>query len=341
MRLKTAAFAVLRVLTLNAAGIPFVHPGIAVRMPAIAARIKAGDYDVVGLQEVWRDRDAQALAQAAGLAYSARFFHRLAVGTGLAILSRYPILETHEIHFSCTPSIFRVTQGEALAGKGALMARVKTPKGDLDVYDVHFVSDYPDSRYFTLRLTQVFELSEAMERWSAGRPVLLLGDLNAGPADPEYRILVDLLGLDDACLDRGTDHCGITDAEDNKRLDHVLLPQGTHRIAAAQAFLTEAIPGTTLRYSDHDGVAAVIGEALLRRRLAPEARPRLEALMRVETAVARMVGEMYDREHARSWIPLYGFVLSWRYDRQIARLQSVRGRVESARILTLEQAQAR
>lgn len=336
MRLKTAA-AALHVLSLNAAGIPFVHPGLSARLPAIAAHVKQAGYDVVALQELWRDEDARALADAAGLAYRARVPRSVLLGTGLAILSRYPIEATRERHFTCSPSIFRLTQGEAFARKGVLMARVETPRGALDVYDLHLVSDYPGSRYFTLRLTQVFEAAQAVERWSRGRPFVILGDLNASPSDPEYRAFIDLLGLQDACLSPGgDDDCGVTDDEDDKRIDGVFLPQGRRRAARARAVLTEPIPGTNLRYSDHEGVAAELGPAVLRRRLDPDRSRRLDALMHIEAAVERMEQELSDRRADRSWIPLYGLIIDWRYARQIAQLDAVRERVETARVLAVE-----
>lgn len=337
MSLKTAAAAALHVLTLNAAGIPFVHPGLGARLSAIGEHIRASAYDVVALQELWRDKDAARLADAAGLPYRARVDGGLRVGTGLSILSRYPIETTREARFTCSPSLFRLMEGEALASKGVLMARIKTPRGSLDVYDLHLVADYPDSRYFTIRLTQAFEAAQAVERWSKDRAFIVLGDLNASPTDPEYRAFVDLLGLDDACLGgHGDDSCGATNDEDKKRLDQVFVPQGLARAARARSVLAEPIPGTNLRYSDHEGVAADLSPAVLGRRLDFDRRRRLDALMHIEAAIGRMQGELGCRRAARSWIPVYGLVIDWRYERQIQRLEAVRARVETARALTLE-----
>ena len=182
-----------RLLTFNVAGLPFIHPRWQLRLHAVARRLKDAPYDVVALQEIWRDKDSRALAAESGFPYSARYDRNLEMGTGLLILSRWPILEKHEVHFTCRPSILRFPQGESIANKGALMVRVDAPGGPLDVWTAHLISDYPDARYRTLRLTQLFEFAEAVDRLSRGRPTVVLGDFNMTPEDTEYGLFADLL----------------------------------------------------------------------------------------------------------------------------------------------------
>ena len=43
----------LRILTLNVWGLAFISKAKEVRIPAIATRLAASDYDVVALQEIW------------------------------------------------------------------------------------------------------------------------------------------------------------------------------------------------------------------------------------------------------------------------------------------------
>lgn len=330
---KSRASPVLKVLTFNVAGIPILHPHWQRRLHAIGPRLKEADYDLVALQEIWRNKDALALYRESEMPYFAHYERKIALETGLAILSRFPILEKHQREFTCRPSKLRLHQGESLVNKGILMVRVMTPKGLLDVYNTHLISDYPEAKYRTLRLTQVYELAEMVEEYSPRTPFLIMGDLNAGPRDPEYKILVDLLGLEDACLRRGSEVCGRTSGE--RRIDHIFLPQGRRsRIEAGLAF-AGPIPGTGISYSDHSAVAARLDEGIVALRLKPVLELRAQALRKIQSEIAQMMQTMGRRLTARSWIPVYGFVMSLRYNHQLAQLTDIKTRVETARILAL------
>lgn len=328
-----AAAAALHLLTFNVAGIPFIHPGASRRMPAIAEEIKAGGFDVVALQEAWFERDARAVAGGAGLPHYARVSSPLDGGTGLSTLSRWPITLVKQIHFTGRPNALRPMTGEGIARKGALLARVATPRGELDVWNVHLIADYRKRglRYYTMRLTQVFELAEAVAEHSRGRPFVLAGDLNAGLSDVEYRALTDLLGLEDACVRDGGDEC-LDEDENRRRIDHILYPASTKDLARGRLALSEPIPGTNVRFSDHDGVAADLDWGVLRLRLDLDARRRLEALARVEAAAGRMSAELASRRARLSWLPVAGWFIERRCSKQIAQLESVRARVAAARI---------
>lgn len=299
----------LKVLSFNIAGIPYVHPGLDERVEKIGPQL--GAYDVVAVQEAWLDKDARRLSELSGLPESARYQRELAIGTGLAILSRWPIVEKKQLSFTCRPSAARFYQGEWPANKGALMARIQTPKGRLDVYNTHLIAGYADSPYRTLRLAQVFELAEFIRENSRDTPFILLGDLNSGPRDRAYGILKDLLGLQDVCERTAC------------RIDHVMLPKGRVR---ARAY--ETLSGL----SDHDAMAAELDWSALRLRLRPDRRDRLGALEDVETAMQGLIELLARRRRARSWIPGYGFLMGLRYDRQTRLVAWVRDRAASARL---------
>lgn len=322
-------------LTMNVAGIPLVHPHWAARREALGHALSLVSFDVVAMQEVWRDGDAAELAKASRLPYYARFDTRLDIGTGLAILSRWPIALKRQLWFTCRPSKLRVYDGEPLADKGALLARLKTPAGPLDVYDTHVIAQYKIARYRTLRLTQIFELSEFVLENSTATPFALAGDLNAARDDEAYGILLDLLGLDDPCVRKGREACAQTVAEDWSgalRIDHVLLPAGGKADATTVSFPPLA---TGEPLSDHAAVSARIFPATLRRGAAPDPARRRAALEKIDAALARMTSLMLERERARSWIPIYGFLITTRYHHQLEQLYDIRQRVETARILTL------
>lgn len=316
----------LLLLTLNIGGIPIVHRDLPQRVEAIGRELKAGGYDIVGLQEAWRDKDAEALSAGSGLAHLARYERDVLLGTGLAILSRFPILQKFQRPFTARPSALRIYQGESVANKGVLMARIQTPGGELDVYDAHMISDYPAYRYRTLRLTQIFELAEAMDAWSSGRPVVLLTDLNAGPGDSEYEILKDLLGLDDVCRRRDEELC--PDPGRRTRIDHILMPLGKLKRTGKPALVND----TPYRYSDHQGVSAEMEPKALALRRKPNLRHRAEALEDIETAITAMLDAMARRRRERAWIPAYGFLFALRYDHQASYLTALRDRVHGQRL---------
>ncbi|CBN75863.1 similar to neutral Sphingomyelinase, putative [Ectocarpus siliculosus] len=94
----------LRVLTQNLWGIPVISRCLEARVHAFAKTL-GGGWDVIALQEVWHARERDALrraALAAGLRYSRHFEHGCGApllgpgmgGTGLLILSRFPITES-------------------------------------------------------------------------------------------------------------------------------------------------------------------------------------------------------------------------------------------------------
>jgi hypothetical protein len=118
----------LKALTFNAAGIPIIHSYWTERRAAIGEKLREGQYDLVVLQETWFDKDALALAEAAGLNYYTRYERNISFVTGLTILSRYPILEKYQRPFTCRPSALRWMSGEPVVNKGILMVRVQTPK---------------------------------------------------------------------------------------------------------------------------------------------------------------------------------------------------------------------
>ncbi len=329
----------LKVLTFNVGGIPIVHPHWQKRLHAIGPALREAGYDLVALQEVWRDKDALALSRESGLPHFARYERGIALGTGLVLLSRFPILEKSQATFTCKPSKLRILQGEAIANKGVLMARVMTPAGPLDVYNAHLISDYPRAPYRALRLTQLFELSEMVERLSSDRPFLILADLNAGPGDLEYEVLRDLLGLEDPCLRKGRELCGRTDGV--KRVDHVLFPRGGSLSATVQTAFTEPISGTVIPYSDHSALEASLGRRLLSLRLNPDSERRARALKSVQAEISGMTEAMGRRAGRRAWIPVYGFLMSLRYDHQLAQLSGLKTRAESALIRALGRGVAR
>ncbi len=322
------ALKTIRVLTFNAAGIPVVHPEMTKRVAAAGRAVADGGYDLVGLQEMWRDKDSAALAEASGLRYVARNHRRYAIHSGLSILSRWPILMKEERAFSSVrPSLRHLSQGEALVSKGFLFARVATPWGELDAYAAHTLADYPEAQYHLLRMTELFELSEGVRELSGNRPFVILGDLNSGRGDREYDVFLDLLGLRDLCERKGREQC--PDADHTPRIDHILVPG--ELAATGRKVLDAPIDQTGLMLSDHPGLAADVPRALMSLRARPDAQRRAAALIAVEEAVGAAIERLEAQRRRTGWIPIYGSFLAARYARQSGRLSVIRERAATAR----------
>lgn len=324
-----------KVLTLNTAGIPLVHAQWPARRRAIIKALQQSNYAIVALQEVWLDGDAAEIAKASGMPYFARDNSKPWLGDGLLVLSRFPIMESHHITFSCEPPLVRkIYQGDSVAGKGALMVRLNTPGGELDVYTTHLVSDYlPADKYLTWRQSQIFELYEMMTSLSSHRPILLMGDLNTSPQDAEYNILGDLLDLQDVCLKRGYDQCGNSDDDELRRVDHILLPSGRRTMEFdSRLSFTDTLPGSNVSYSDHKGVEATLDGRIFSLHLDPNRARQVEILKDMHDRFARIAAVFWRRVAARNWIPVYGAVHELVNIPQIERLEAVKNRIESVLI---------
>ncbi|MFI6601155.1 endonuclease/exonuclease/phosphatase family protein [Nonomuraea sp. NPDC050536] len=94
---------------------------------------------------------------------------------------------------------------------------------------------------------QAPEVAELVKELAAERPVVLAGDLNTRPTDPQMRVLLGA-GLSDPLLALGNPNTSPADAP-VERIDHVLISKGLEAVAAQAPRLT---------YSDHLPVIATL-----------------------------------------------------------------------------------
>ena len=269
-------FATLRVLTLNAWGLPFAKRK-SQRMRNIGAELARGNYDIIGLQEIWDTKDLTPIlagACASGIQYH-HYFSSGLVGSGLAILSRYPIREVDFRRFRLIGSAETCYHGDYFAGKGIGFARVQTPFAEVDVYVAHTIAQYHEDDadgYKAHRAAQHYEMARYITTQSPTNPVIVLGDLNTRPDQFGHRLFKSLTGLTDCYESLHPYHEGITyiaqnpllgDAIPPSRLDYVFARNGAEvalsPVAAEITFQPPAGSSTnesTAPYSDHFGVAA-------------------------------------------------------------------------------------
>ena len=153
------------------------------RMAAIAEILCELKPDIVGLQEAFISADRDLLLRGlagCGLTHS-HYFAGGVVGSGLLIVSRFPIEETRFRLYSVACPWYRLDQGDWWAGKGVALARIRLPEenGVLDFYDTHLQARYTEGGYLAERKTQLGEMKRFVAKTALeGAPAALVGDFN-------------------------------------------------------------------------------------------------------------------------------------------------------------------
>ena len=257
---------------------PLDHVGA--RLGALCDALLERAFDVVCLQECFhrplQDRIVAALGErypyVAGLA---RRGPKLRLGSELLVISAHPIEDARFVRFEVAQPEERL-----FSSMGFLVALVRLPVvGAVHVVDVHasaggLLGGDPESRRsITLRSRQIAQMLDAIP----GRgPVLLAGDLNAGPtaSEPCYRQVL-AAGFEDAFaaaggagaswdLDNPLVGADGEDPQYTQRIDHVFVNQAAGRLLSphtARIVLDEArvtlANGRRVPISDHYAVEVV------------------------------------------------------------------------------------
>lgn len=178
----------VRVATINMWGIPQVSTHIDARFAALADRLKASDLHVVGLQEVWAT--GPRLRLRAALADDFPFqvdFQSDTGGSGLVILSRFPIAEHHFTAFPVNGKPWKLQHMDWWGRKGIGMARVETPGGAFWFGTTHLHARYfprvPDGngmedQYGVDRWHQVHTVRHTVATRAADEAAIVVGDFN-------------------------------------------------------------------------------------------------------------------------------------------------------------------
>lgn len=254
----------ITIATLNTWGIPFVRDRHR-RMQALALEIASGKYDIVGLQEIWDMEDLERMqrgAELGGFAYT-HHFKSGHVGSGLVVLSRYPIVELDFHRYRLRGTAETVYYGDYIAGKGIGLARIQTPDGLLNFYITHLIAQYEaDDRdqYVAHRAAQMFEAARFINhRTAATAPAVMVGDFNVRPDQLGYRIITTLAGMRDVYDALHPGDAGYTLSNDNlyvhaksERIDYMMTRGGVQAESIQIAF--QGVPGTSIPYSDHYGL---------------------------------------------------------------------------------------
>ncbi len=244
----------VRIATMNVWGVKYQSPYRFVRMPAIGRALARHHPDIVGFQEAFVRADRQALLaplETAGLPYH-RYFRSGLVGSGLLVVSRWPIVEAFFRRYSAGGKPQRIDHGDWWAGKGVALVRIRLPGtgGILDVFVTHAHARYRDDHYDAVRRSNMEELAAFVGESATGTvPAFVLGDFNVRPGESQYDLLVERARLERLM-------------RISSRIDHILAvrtPQ-YHFDVLETDVIDERIPlgARTIRLSDHKGYLSVV-----------------------------------------------------------------------------------
>lgn len=267
--------AILRVMTLNIWGLPYFSRDRAWRVQNISAAISRDTYDIIGLQELWLPKDLRPVLQgahAAGMPYHHHYYSDR-IGSGLVLLSRYPIISVDFRRFRLSGSAETLYHGDYIAGKGIGFAQIKTPTSVIDVYLLHAIAQYHadiEDIYRPHRLSQLYEAARFINAHSNGHPVIIIGDFNTRPDQFGYQAFSTLTATTDcyaalnpgaSCVTHDPDNPYLSSQSPSRCLDYVfvrrgesisLVPKSAKIIFKSLTDLSRNRSGAG--YSDHYGV---------------------------------------------------------------------------------------
>ncbi|KAK9468057.1 Endonuclease/exonuclease/phosphatase [Lipomyces arxii] len=282
-----------RMMTLNCWGLKYVSKAREPRMRYIANQIAICEADIVALQECWVESDYDYIRQQTHkeFPYSKYFYSGIIAGSGLVILSRFPIESVSMTPYTINgrPSAF--FRGDWYVGKGIASAIVRHPTGvAIEIFNTHMHAPYGpgDASYVCHRTAQAWQLSQqiraAVER---GHLAIAVGDFNSRPESITYALLTQRAGLQDSWITvygNANKHLlaeslspedqiklmGVTcdsklntwradrDLSEAQRLDYCFHTPSLSTVEKLDVVFIEKVPQLECSASDHFGVAVTL-----------------------------------------------------------------------------------
>ncbi|MET8860745.1 endonuclease/exonuclease/phosphatase family protein [Streptomyces sp. NPDC004579] len=249
----------LRLLTMNT----LFTGDVPARLSALGAALAESDYDIVCLQEVMYRRNARLIRRAAPA-----YRHFACSGTvllkgGLVLLSRWPISRWRFVRYPMTGPV----RGEFVMRKGAQVASVATPDGELVVVNTHLSANRDDdwspaNRYTAIAEAELALVAELIEDVGPSVPVAVVGDLNVPRDSAVLADFVAATGLRDVLAgDTRPTYRPTPRWPSPPALDHVLVraAAGESLTGGADFVFQDEVAlgdGRRAHLSDHYGVQA-------------------------------------------------------------------------------------
>ncbi|KAL8771917.1 MAG: hypothetical protein Q9209_002855 [Squamulea sp. 1 TL-2023] len=154
--------------------------------------------EIVGLQECWTQKDYHAIRrQTRHILPYGKFYHSGIFGGGLAILSKWPIIESNMVRYPLNGRPTAFFRGDWYVGKGVACATIQIGEGIesiLEVLCTHLHAPYaPESTdsYMCHRTAQAWEIARLMRQAAErGHAVIGLGDFNLTPSSLAYQLII-------------------------------------------------------------------------------------------------------------------------------------------------------
>lgn len=196
----------IRVLSFNCWGLKYVSKKRKERIDGIAHELANSNVDIIALQEVWVFADYENIQERVSkqLPHS-KFFYSGALGAGLAIFSRFPIISTSIHPYSLNGAPLDVIAGDWFVGKAAASVVILHPTlGHVQVFNTHlFAKGGEDGleHHRAHRLVNAWELAKlARQAAELGHYVIVAGDLNSIPATLPISVIHEHAALSDSWL---------------------------------------------------------------------------------------------------------------------------------------------
>ncbi|KAI9738786.1 MAG: phospholipase C type enzyme [Cirrosporium novae-zelandiae] len=187
----------IKVFSLNCWGLKYISKQRHERLVEIGKRIALLEPEIVGLQECWTAEDFQSIRiETRRILPFGKFYHSGIFGGGLAILSRWPIIESSMFRYPLNGRPTAFWRGDWYVGKGVACATIRTGPNQDDIVDVfctHLHAPYerePNDSYICHRTAQAWEIAKLMRGAAEkGHLVIGLGDFNMIPMSLAHRLI--------------------------------------------------------------------------------------------------------------------------------------------------------
>ena len=182
------------VCSLNVWGLKYITKSRKSRIRRLARDLPTSNCDIIALQELFVGSDFEELQE-----YTQRthpfsvWFKSGVVGSGLAIFSKFPVVESWYAPYRMSGQFREWLHGDWFAAKGIAHARIRLNSGmDLDVITTHLIANYGKSGdiYLLQRYAQTYELTRYISRLGS-EAFVLMGDFNYDTGHPAFTSVME------------------------------------------------------------------------------------------------------------------------------------------------------
>lgn len=195
---KHSSATTLEIITLNCWALKFISVHTDARIAHIARVLEQSTSDIICLQEIWQERHwLQIKSQLSKSHPHAKYYYSGMMGSGLAILSRYPIRQTEMRPYTLNGRPQAFFRGDWFVGKGVASAIIELPGGQLSqIFNTHMHAPYNEriDTYLCHRTAQGWDLRKMLKASTeAGYITFATGDFNSIPGSLVHRFITAYL----------------------------------------------------------------------------------------------------------------------------------------------------